>query len=114
MREKGLIFMIEKIILKLAVSILQRHADWSPEINCVKLQIMSKDFHKWCYGYGYKLFERELAELRAIKARVFETKVCVLCKHSEIGMLSEPCKYCTLDNENWEYDHDATKPQGEE
>ena len=54
--------------------------------------------------------ERELAELVAIKNRVFNDKDCRYCKHKNKSISRKPCNQCTGLSENWEYDANATKP----
>lgn len=51
--------MIKKILLNITERILRSAPHESPEVNGVILQRMSKEFHKWCYGEGYKIFKEK-------------------------------------------------------
>jgi hypothetical protein len=71
------------------------------------------EYTKGCGDVPPNIFvaaERELAELVAIKNRVFNDKDCRYCKHKNKSISRKPCNQCTGLSENWEYDANATKP----
>ena len=85
--------MFRNIILKLAEKILAKNPHWSPEVNGVILQRMSKDFHSWAYSEGYKLFK----EIQFTSHNSDYTK-CSECGkiyfQSEVQQNTGLCGYC--------------------
>lgn len=53
---------MKNIIMWLAFRILEKNRVWIPEKNNVCLQIMSKEFHDWCYGEGYEIYKKHQFE----------------------------------------------------
>lgn len=53
---------MNNLIILLAFKILEKHRSWTPERKGIRLQIMSKSFHDWCYGEGYGLFKKDQFE----------------------------------------------------
>lgn len=49
---------MKSLIILLAFRILEKNKAWTPEKNGIRLQIMSKSFHEWCYGCGYEIYKK--------------------------------------------------------
>jgi len=56
--KKYLVEFAENIILKIAEKILDKH-NGSALINNVYIQRMSKDFRRWVYSEGYRIYKQE-------------------------------------------------------
>ena len=86
-------FMVKNIVLNIAEKILSKHPHWSPEINGVILQRMSKDFHTWVYNEGYKLYkEKQFASHNSDYTKCHECGEIYL--NSEVQPHTGLCGYC--------------------
>ena len=48
---------MKNIIIWLTFRILEKNRAWTPEKNDIRLQIMTRPFHDWCYGEGYEIYK---------------------------------------------------------
>lgn len=53
---------MKNLIILLAFRVLEKNRSWTPEKNSMRLQIMEKAFHNWCYNEGYEIYKKRQFE----------------------------------------------------